>query len=546
MKNRKMLIPALFCICAAIFCSGCSGGGSATFGLKKVIELEYYERFQDAAFSPDGKTIMVRFMYNSPDEGTSGAHMSEYLTIYDVTTGEELKSWSGSDFGQEFGYGGGELGPVEYNYFKIAISPDGKKIVTGDRSGVIKLWDAENNKELQTFSGHNGRVYFAAFSPDGKKIISSYEAEEDEATVTVWDAANGKELQTFPKNGGGIVSPNGKILATSNGGTITLWDIDSGKEQKTFSESDSYIYSGAFSPDGKKIAAGVDNKIIIWDAASGKKLQTLSGHEEAIGTLAFNPNGRQIVSGSYDGIIKIWDAASGKELQTLSGHTGGVGAAFSSDGKQIVSGSSDSIRIWGIVEKNPHAGTWESQDGRYKMVVSDASLLLNEEGEDMEMNGNWVYSGNTLTFYDEDGDTAAVFIYDKAAKTLSLEDEGITFIRSKEEKARQQPRKAGKVSAKKEGVEWGVQEMVEYLEAVLPGFEYEREDRGTLVYGPGISFTSTNNPTILMYAGKSEDDAKSTVDALFLNDVYGISWGRFTFVAKKKSDLDFLKKYFNQ
>jgi WD40 repeat protein len=48
-----------------------------------------------------------------------------------------------------------------------AFSPDGRRIVSASQDSTVKVWDAETGMEVRTFSGHTGNVNSAAFSPDG-------------------------------------------------------------------------------------------------------------------------------------------------------------------------------------------------------------------------------------------------------------------------------------------------------------------------------------------------------------------------------------------
>ena len=62
---------------------------------------------------------------------------------------------------------------VESSVYSAAFSPDGKYIVSGSNKGIIQLWDAETGEILQLpLEGHEDVVWSVAFSPDGKHIVS--------------------------------------------------------------------------------------------------------------------------------------------------------------------------------------------------------------------------------------------------------------------------------------------------------------------------------------------------------------------------------------
>jgi WD40 repeat protein len=66
--------------------------------------------------------------------------------------------------------------------YDAAFSPDGKRIVTSSRDKTVRLWNAENGHPLATF-GHTGEVFNAAFSPDGKRIVTA--SQDSKARVYI-------------------------------------------------------------------------------------------------------------------------------------------------------------------------------------------------------------------------------------------------------------------------------------------------------------------------------------------------------------------------
>ena len=86
-------------------------------------------------------------------------------------------------------------------------------------SGEVKVWDAENGRELLTLQGHTNDVWNVAFSPDGQRLASAGGGE-----VRVWDAQTGQQLLALKGQG-----ERGGYLAFSRDGhwlvaNRQLWD----------------------------------------------------------------------------------------------------------------------------------------------------------------------------------------------------------------------------------------------------------------------------------------------------------------------------------
>src|SRR5262249_38324080 len=161
--------------------------------------------------------------------------------------------------------------------------------------------------------GHTTRVTGVAFSPDGKRLASAGGTPGEPGAVKVWDAQTGKELFSVDFEGrrGSIeafdiyvaFSPDGKLLASTEGGVKVL-DADTGNA--LFFRSNKFDLGGArvvFSPDGKRLARG--------GVVNGRF-----------------PDGR---IGPPQPQLKVWDVQTRQLLRTIEG--GGPCVAFSPDGK---------------------------------------------------------------------------------------------------------------------------------------------------------------------------------------------------------------------
>jgi len=54
----------------------------------------------------------------------------------------------------------------------VAWSPDGKRIVSTSYDSTAQVWEPLTGKQFVIFRGHNGVVQDAAWSPDGSRIVS--------------------------------------------------------------------------------------------------------------------------------------------------------------------------------------------------------------------------------------------------------------------------------------------------------------------------------------------------------------------------------------
>jgi hypothetical protein len=80
--------------------------------------------------------------------------------------------------------------------FSAAFSPDGKRIVTASRDKTARLWNAETGKSIGELQGHTDGVFSAAFSPDGNRIVTA----SWDKTARLWEVfANTQELVSHAK-----------------------------------------------------------------------------------------------------------------------------------------------------------------------------------------------------------------------------------------------------------------------------------------------------------------------------------------------------------
>ena len=81
-------------------------------------------------------------------------------------------------------------GPVD----AAAFSPDGKLVVTGGDDRTARLWDAATGEPVGRPLHHPGQVAAVAFSPDGKTVLTGCV----DGIARLWEVDTGRLVGSTP------------------------------------------------------------------------------------------------------------------------------------------------------------------------------------------------------------------------------------------------------------------------------------------------------------------------------------------------------------
>jgi WD40 repeat protein len=299
-----------------------------------------------------GHTGMVMALAFSPDDQSLFVMHDHDVILKSVVGGRTLKIFRG------------HLSVVT----SLAVSRDGKTLLTASEDGAIKLWSVEAGRVIRELSkgtpGDDSNfmayVQSVAFSPDGRLAAAGRNAGD----VTLWDVSTGRKLRTFRESPSAsmdsvvfspkmVFSPKGESLYTASlVGNVIRWDVRTGRKLLSFVDNPyTGISSMSLSADGRRILTVNGLKIRLWDAATGKELLAFSGMDKGYympKCVAFTPDGAHAISGD-DSRVFVWDLKNGRALKTLEeppfSHVESI--AVSQGGEYVAAGDIfGNVRVW--------------------------------------------------------------------------------------------------------------------------------------------------------------------------------------------------------
>jgi WD40 repeat protein/serine/threonine protein kinase/predicted alpha/beta-hydrolase family hydrolase len=246
----------------------------------------------------------------------------------------------------------------------LALTPDGRLVLSGTWDGKIRLWDVRAGRCLMTLDGHHEEIQAVDLTPDGRFALSADEA----GVICFWDLTRSSKTPRLTLTDLARTGMHLAQISLSSGGGIAFWasaqgricmlDTSNGKKGFTQQRHGAQARAVRVSPRTRWLLSSGwetddfrdrDDTVRVWDLRSGDCRHVLRGHSSWVTATAFRADERFAVTGSHDRTIRIWDLADGTCVHTLRGHTPDA-LALSDDGRHLLSGDAfdGTVRFWDV------------------------------------------------------------------------------------------------------------------------------------------------------------------------------------------------------
>jgi len=269
----------------------------------------------------------------------------------------------------------------------VAVTPDGRSIVTAGALGDVAVWDFDGNLEAR-LRGHRGRLEAIRFSPDGSLILTA----GLDNTVRLWARSNPNEsqlqltravLDVVVANDGSVTAlsadgvvhrfnpaghevaastlvaetpgtgMSGRLSADGRRAVVTaerskaaLFDL-SGATPRVIRTADVWLMAARFDRAAERVCViGPSGMLHVISASSATRVET-NDVRGWIASCAFDPKSSRMAALPRDRNVVFWNGDGRRAGGFDSGHVKPLDIDFSPDGTHIVTaGNEGTVRIW--------------------------------------------------------------------------------------------------------------------------------------------------------------------------------------------------------
>jgi WD40 repeat protein len=236
----------------------------------------------------------------------------------------------------------------------LAVSPRGDAAFLGASDGTTTVYDLESRDETGVvLGGHHDSILAIAVTPDGKRVVTG---GRDRA-VRIWDVGTGKEAVQPSQHRDCVRSvaylSERRAASVSSDGQLRIWDLEAGKLERPVSLGTGAEAMAVFGSGKQALVGGHDGSIQVRDLETGEmkvKLHVPRGKDRIVYALELSKDESQFLSGGEEGAVTLWSVDSREPIRSfrLPGNDGVTSVHFVTEKRVLSSSMSGELELWDL------------------------------------------------------------------------------------------------------------------------------------------------------------------------------------------------------
>ena len=245
-----------------------------------VSRVERHEDYVTRLATPDNKAASGGSSGAGPraysNKFASAGLGADQVFLWDIDAVARPETTLRRDDSSSSGYSAGRLTPrvlqgQASSAYALAMDASGHAVATGCATGLVRVWDARENRRARALEGHAGAVRCVSVDPTGRLCVSG----SSDGTIKLWDLGQRRCVQTLA---GAHAGTSARCLAMDE-----TWH--------------------------RCVSGGADGRVYLTDLGSRRSVLLFEEAEAMVEVLLYQER---------DGSEKVWTATMGADVRRWS------------------------------------------------------------------------------------------------------------------------------------------------------------------------------------------------------------------------------------